>query len=235
MKKLLSNKFNFILKKKNAIALIFSLAFHCIFLILLGNFAVSEKKILSLPVKLVTISSTKKKVASKSENAVNDSKNVKPQTKTVQKKQVAKAINTAANAKSDSQQVASATPNNSDSAISGETSGEAVSASGGDSTGAINFSSKNNVGESEIEDIEKVVVIHKELPKYPVFSRKMREEGTVLLLLTVANSKVRDVTVEKSSGFSRLDSAATQAAKKWRFEDGKNFKVKVPFSFKLSN
>ena len=235
MRKLLLNKFDLVLKRKNRVALIVSLAFHCFFLIFLGNLAMSEKKMISLPVRLVTNCSTKKKFTSKTEKTAKANQDVKSQAKTVPKKQVAKAINSVAKAKSNSQQLASATPNNSASAIFGETSGEAVSASSGDSAGAINFSSKNYVGEGEIEDIEKVVVIHKELPKYPIFSRKMREEGTVLLLLTVKNGRVCDVTIEKTSGFSRLDSAAIQAAKKWHFKDRKNFKVKVPFSFKLSN
>ena len=96
-------------------------------------------------------------------------------------------------------------------------------------------SQESNGIANKIKELDAVVVKHKEIPRYPVFSRKMREEGTVLLLLTVKNGTVGNVSVDKSSGFSRLDSAAQIAAKKWIFGSEGNFMVKVPFSFKLSN
>ncbi len=96
-------------------------------------------------------------------------------------------------------------------------------------------SQEGNGATHKIKELDAVAVKHKEIPRYPVFSRKMREEGTALLLLTVKNGTVCDVAIDKSSGFPRLDSAAQNAAKKWIFSSEGNFMVKVPFSFKLSN
>jgi TonB family protein len=53
---------------------------------------------------------------------------------------------------------------------------------------------------------------------YPPLSVMQGEEGATRLGYTVAeNGSVRDVHVEKSSGFARLDSASMQAATTWRF------------------
>jgi periplasmic protein TonB len=55
-------------------------------------------------------------------------------------------------------------------------------------------------------------------PDYPRLSRKRREEGTVLLRVMVSvGGTASRITVEKSSGFSRLDMAALQAVQSWRF------------------
>lgn len=55
-------------------------------------------------------------------------------------------------------------------------------------------------------------------PRYPVESRRLKEEGTVVLLLTVgADGRVADIRVSSSSGSDRLDTAALSAVKKWRW------------------
>ncbi|GAB2918641.1 energy transducer TonB [Rheinheimera gaetbuli] len=56
-------------------------------------------------------------------------------------------------------------------------------------------------------------------PLYPQLSRKLREQGTVVLELTVlASGKVADVTVQQSSGYPRLDKAALLAVQRWRYQ-----------------
>ncbi|MBU1311336.1 MAG: energy transducer TonB [Gammaproteobacteria bacterium] len=56
-------------------------------------------------------------------------------------------------------------------------------------------------------------------PHYPQLSRKLREQGTVVLELTVlASGKVADVRVQQSSGYARLDKAALLAVKHWRYQ-----------------
>ncbi|WP_444787191.1 energy transducer TonB [Rheinheimera sp. NSM] len=56
-------------------------------------------------------------------------------------------------------------------------------------------------------------------PHYPRLSRKLREQGTVVLQLTVlASGKVADVTVQQSSGYARLDQAALLAVQHWRYQ-----------------
>ena len=65
-----------------------------------------------------------------------------------------------------------------------------------------------------------------EKPVYPATSRRLEEEGTVVLrFLVQADGKVVDSQVEKSSGFRRLDEAARQALARCQFKaatvDGK--------------
>lgn len=55
-------------------------------------------------------------------------------------------------------------------------------------------------------------------PAYPPMSRRLGEEGTVLLRVTVnAQGQVTLVAVEKSCGHERLDAAARAAVQQWRF------------------
>lgn len=55
-------------------------------------------------------------------------------------------------------------------------------------------------------------------PQYPLASRRLKEEGTVVLLLRVGpDGKVADIRVSRSSGHDRLDNAALSAVKKWRW------------------
>jgi len=55
-------------------------------------------------------------------------------------------------------------------------------------------------------------------PKYPRLSRRLREQGTVLLeMLVLPDGSVTELRVKTSSGFERLDQAALDAVKSWRF------------------
>lgn len=56
-------------------------------------------------------------------------------------------------------------------------------------------------------------------PRYPVESRRKREQGTVQLRLLIGtDGGVEQVSVAQSSGFDRLDQAALQAARGWRWQ-----------------
>ena len=78
-------------------------------------------------------------------------------------------------------------------------------------------------------------------PEYPPTSRRLGEEGSVVLqVLVAADGKVQDGKVQKSSGFPRLDEAALKhALRAWRFtpgtEDGKPMTVwhSVKVTFKI--
>jgi periplasmic protein TonB len=60
-------------------------------------------------------------------------------------------------------------------------------------------------------------------PTYPPASRRASEEGTVRLKVLVDESgRPKDVQVAQSSGFTRLDEAAKQAVRKWRFQAASN-------------
>jgi protein TonB len=56
-------------------------------------------------------------------------------------------------------------------------------------------------------------------PDYPDEARTLGEQGTVMLRVTVgADGTVRQVTLEKSSGFQDLDDAAEETVRdEWRF------------------
>jgi protein TonB len=57
-------------------------------------------------------------------------------------------------------------------------------------------------------------------PEYPILSRRLGEEGTVRLSLTIgADGMVSDARIVRSSGFKRLDEAAVDWVKRyWRYQ-----------------
>jgi periplasmic protein TonB len=78
-------------------------------------------------------------------------------------------------------------------------------------------------------------------PKYPIESRRKREQGTVVLAVTLdPDGTVADLALAKSSGFERLDKAALEAVRRWRWSstvrDGVAVAVKgtvdIPFILK---
>lgn len=77
-------------------------------------------------------------------------------------------------------------------------------------------------------------------PVYPALSRRMNEAGKVLLKVRVsAQGMALDVAVSKSSGFARLDAAASDAVARWRFvparrgDEAVDSSVIVPITFAL--
>ena len=80
--------------------------------------------------------------------------------------------------------------------------------------------------------------LHNPKPVYPALSRRLNEEGKVLLKVRVsAQGMALDVAVSKSSGFPRLDSAAIDAVTRWRFvparrgDEAVDSSVIVPITF----
>jgi protein TonB len=60
--------------------------------------------------------------------------------------------------------------------------------------------------------------LHNPAPAYPSLSRRQNEAGKVLLQVKVSAQGLADaVTLERSSGFPRLDAAAQEAVRRWRF------------------
>jgi protein TonB len=56
------------------------------------------------------------------------------------------------------------------------------------------------------------------VPTYPLMSRRLGEAGRVLLRVRVtAQGTAEQVQVAQSSGFPRLDQAASEAVRNWRF------------------
>lgn len=77
-------------------------------------------------------------------------------------------------------------------------------------------------------------------PAYPPISRQLGEQGKVYLRVLVnVEGNVDQVTLRKTSGHERLDAAAQETVKKWRFVPAKRAEqavaawVVVPISFSL--
>lgn len=103
---------------------------------------------------------------------------------------------------------------------------------GGASAGA---SANTFVGPSASADY-----LNNPYPKYPKLSLKRKEVGTVWLVLTVtAEGFAKDVRVKETSGYVRLDKAALEAVKRWRFSPARRFgqpvdaEYELPIHFKL--
>lgn len=79
-------------------------------------------------------------------------------------------------------------------------------------------------------------------PVYPVLSRRRGEQGKVLLLVQVsAQGTAERVEIHAGSGHARLDSAALEAVKRWRFVPARRgdaavaASVVVPVVFRLGS
>jgi protein TonB len=77
-------------------------------------------------------------------------------------------------------------------------------------------------------------------PAYPAMSRRLGEEGQVLLRVLVSpQGRPEQIQLLSGSGFARLDEAAQEAVAKWRFVPAKvgsvatTAWVQVPVSFQL--
>lgn len=60
-------------------------------------------------------------------------------------------------------------------------------------------------------------------PPYPLISRRLNEEGKVVLNVCVSlTGLVENLKLEKTSGYQRLDDIALETVKKWKFIPAKN-------------
>lgn len=78
-------------------------------------------------------------------------------------------------------------------------------------------------------------------PSYPASAKRLGETGTVMLRVLVNPlGRPDSVEVERSSGYSRLDRAALDAVRKWKFVPAKQGDqavaawVLVPLNFELT-
>ncbi|RYF13541.1 MAG: energy transducer TonB, partial [Comamonadaceae bacterium] len=59
-------------------------------------------------------------------------------------------------------------------------------------------------------------------PDYPAISRRLGEEGQVMLRVLIgADGSAQQVELRRSSGYERLDRAALETVRRWRFVPGK--------------
>lgn len=78
-------------------------------------------------------------------------------------------------------------------------------------------------------------------PNYPAMSRRLGEQGRVVLeVYILANGTVGELKIKQSSGFNRLDQAALQAVQQWRFQPARRGQQAIdywyvqPVSFSLN-
>ncbi|MDR1934436.1 MAG: energy transducer TonB [Candidatus Accumulibacter sp.] len=66
-------------------------------------------------------------------------------------------------------------------------------------------------------------------PAYPPASVRRQEEGTVILKVRVtADGRADELSVDQGSGFARLDQAAVDAVRHWRFVPARRGEENVP-------
>jgi len=67
-------------------------------------------------------------------------------------------------------------------------------------------------------------------PTYPAFSRRLGEQGRVQLLVYILpNGTVGEIKVKQSSGFSRLDQAALETVRRWRYVPARRGNDPIPY------
>lgn len=73
------------------------------------------------------------------------------------------------------------------------------------------------IGPMAVDDLS-ANIISAPPPRYPVESRRRKEQGTVFLSVLVGlDGSVAEIGVARSSGSSRLDKAALEAVRRWRW------------------
>lgn len=76
--------------------------------------------------------------------------------------------------------------------------------------------------------------LNNKAPVYPLLSRKRKEQGTVYLLLLVSKEgRVTQLKLQKTSGFARLDQAALQAVKHWKFQPARQQGEPIDYWYEL--
>jgi protein TonB len=72
-------------------------------------------------------------------------------------------------------------------------------------------------------------------PEYPATSKRLGEQGTVIMLLTIeADGHVSAAEVSKTSGYDRLDQASLKGALKWHLLPGTVDDVPTKMQYKFA-
>ncbi|XVJ71783.1 MAG: energy transducer TonB [Rhizobacter sp.] len=67
-------------------------------------------------------------------------------------------------------------------------------------------------------------------PAYPPVSRRLGEQGRVQLdVYILADGSVGDIKLKRSSGYPRLDQAALEAVRQWRYQPARRGSEAIPF------
>lgn len=67
-------------------------------------------------------------------------------------------------------------------------------------------------------------------PVYPVVSRRLREQGRVLMdVYILPDGSVGEIKLKRSSGSARLDQAALDAVRQWRYLPARRGNEPIPY------
>ncbi|MDR3324242.1 MAG: energy transducer TonB, partial [Zoogloeaceae bacterium] len=118
----------------------------------------------------------------------------------------------------------------------------AAAAPASSSASATSIGPASVVGDALVEARYDAAYLRNPKPPYPAMSRKLREEGTVVLRVHVLSTgNAEKVQIKRSSGSARLDEAARAAVHQWRFVPARRKSeavdawVLVPISFNLES
>ena len=92
-------------------------------------------------------------------------------------------------------------------------------------------------GTGAVVDASRLRVTKKVPAEYPMISRRRKDQGTVVLILSIRSGRVTKAEVEKSSGHSALDESAKKAVSAWEFDIsgfGDFISARISFVFSLT-
>jgi protein TonB len=101
-------------------------------------------------------------------------------------------------------------------------------------------STPNDASPSVVMPSAQAAYLNNPKPPYPSLSRRLNEQGVVVLRVFIdAEGKAQNTEISKSSGYTRLDDSARKTVATWRFVPGKRNGVpqamwfNVPVNFLL--
>lgn len=116
--------------------------------------------------------------------------------------------------------VSPSTSESAPSAVAGPTHAAPVAASATLSP-ATALGTTTRTAEAVVPPLAEADYLHNPPPTYPRMSRRLGEQGTVVLRVRIsAQGLPEQVALRTSSGFARLDQAALDAVPRWRFVPG---------------
>ena len=113
--------------------------------------------------------------------------------------------------------------------------GDKKESGGAGRTGGID--SGASAGQSAVIDASRLRVTKKVPAEYPMISRRRKDQGTVVLLLSIRAGRVTKAEIEKSSGHAPLDESAKKAVSAWEFDTsgfGESLSARISFVFSLT-
>ncbi len=100
-------------------------------------------------------------------------------------------------------------------------SGSGGGGSGGAGGSGKGFQGSGSGGGGVVQPSSSAAYLRNPKPQYPPMSRRLGETGrSIIRVLVGADGSAKNVRLQRSSGFDRLDQAALDAVRRWRFVPG---------------